>query len=263
HNPVGVTGIFNGNVQTACSYDPLTHSAHRAIDDIVVAGSIGKYPLKMTRYYNSRRFRGTPGLGPGWTHEYWWSWDFDIGKVEYPSGNVWENHCETPVGVSDWPGPNDLYGSPTFRLADGGTVVFNGSGQPTRIIDPYGQTTVITYSGVLIDRVTEPGGRYLRFTYNGPQAGLLSKVEAFDGRGNLIDWVNYNYVQKPGGGTGPDQWCLTTVTYSDGTLATYTYEIDNVPNQPTRGSFKFWPLVSTFNDVRYHGPMRRIAYDYQ
>jgi len=27
HNPVGVTGIFNGNVTTACSYDPLTHIA--------------------------------------------------------------------------------------------------------------------------------------------------------------------------------------------------------------------------------------------
>ncbi len=52
--PVGVAGIFNGNITTGCSYDPLTHSAHRAIDDIVVAGSIGKYPLKMTRYYNSR-----------------------------------------------------------------------------------------------------------------------------------------------------------------------------------------------------------------
>ena len=52
--PVGVTGIFNGNITTGCSYDPLTHSAHRPIDDIVVPGSIGKYPLKMTRYYNSR-----------------------------------------------------------------------------------------------------------------------------------------------------------------------------------------------------------------
>ena len=57
HNPAGVTGIFNGNIATGCSYDPLTHSAHRAIDDIVVRGSIGKYPLKMSRYYNSRQVR--------------------------------------------------------------------------------------------------------------------------------------------------------------------------------------------------------------
>src|SRR4030095_10532550 len=39
--PVGVTGIFNGNVTTGCSYDPLTHSAHRAIDATVVPGWTG------------------------------------------------------------------------------------------------------------------------------------------------------------------------------------------------------------------------------
>jgi hypothetical protein len=44
--PVGVTGIFNGNVTTGCSYDPLSHSAHRAIDDIVVPGSIGQISAK-------------------------------------------------------------------------------------------------------------------------------------------------------------------------------------------------------------------------
>src|SRR5207253_5849101 len=34
--PVGVTGIFNGNVSTAGSYDPVNHSAHREICDLVV-----------------------------------------------------------------------------------------------------------------------------------------------------------------------------------------------------------------------------------
>src|SRR5207245_3595814 len=67
--PIGVTGIFNGNISTGCSYDPLTHSEHREVTDIVVPGSIGKYPLKMKRYYNSRQqyYAGTAiGLGPGW-----------------------------------------------------------------------------------------------------------------------------------------------------------------------------------------------------
>ena len=54
--PIGVTGIFNGNVTTACSYDPVGHSAHRAVEDIPpIPGSLGKYPLKLTRYYNSRQ----------------------------------------------------------------------------------------------------------------------------------------------------------------------------------------------------------------
>src|SRR5262245_4284282 len=54
--PIGVTGIFNGNVTTGCSYDPAGHSVHRIIDDIPpLPGSLGKYPLKLTRYYNSRQ----------------------------------------------------------------------------------------------------------------------------------------------------------------------------------------------------------------
>jgi YD repeat-containing protein len=266
HNPVGVTGIFNGNITTGCSYDPLTHSAHRAIDDIVVPGSIGKYPLKMTRYYNSRRLGGAGGLGPGWSHEYTWFWSPGRGKVEYPNGNVWENHCESPVGVSDWLVSSGYpYGA--FRLADGGTVVWDTLGRASQIIDPYGQTTIITYTSNTTT-VTEPGGRYLLFTYtpSGPQAGLLSKVEAFDGvQGHpRIDWVNYTYAQRdPGGNYSQPQYCLIRVDYSDGTSATYTYEQDNVPDNQPRGSFKFWPLLSTANDVRYHGPMRRIAYDYQ
>ena len=36
--PIGVTGIFNGNVATGCSYDPLGHSSHRVVDDIVCGG---------------------------------------------------------------------------------------------------------------------------------------------------------------------------------------------------------------------------------
>ena len=54
HDPIGVTGAFSGAIQTAGEYGALDHSAHRAINDIVVPGSLEKYPLKMTRYYNSR-----------------------------------------------------------------------------------------------------------------------------------------------------------------------------------------------------------------
>jgi RHS repeat-associated protein len=274
HNPVGVTGIFNGNIATGCSYDPLTHSAHRAIDDIVVPGSVGKYPLKMTRYYNSRAV--ATSLGPEWRHEYLWSLGSNNGKIQYPNGNVWENHCESPVGVSDWTGPLDPYGNPTFRLADGGTVVFGwvfvNLRFPTAIIDPYGQTTTLSYNGGLLDRVTEPGGRYLQFTYNGPQTGLLSTVEAYDGQGHRIDWVVYHYDQERArNGDPPSVYCLTRVDYadsnpnnlSDDTHAHYAYEQDNVPDNQQRNSVKTLPLVSTCHDPRYKGPMRRIAYDYQ
>src|SRR5947208_88603 len=52
-NPTGVAGVYNGNITTGCSYDPLTQNSHRQIDDIVVPGSVGAYPLKWTRYWNS------------------------------------------------------------------------------------------------------------------------------------------------------------------------------------------------------------------
>ena len=273
HNPVGVTGAFEGVITTGCAYNVLNHNATRQIDDIVVPGSIGKYPLKMTRYYNSRLISAWGGLGPGWSHEYLWG-NAD-GKVEYPNGSVWDNSCSErlglsgPVGLSDWPTTRN--GNPAFRLADGGTIVFgpvvvNGTtyhSVATEIIDPYGQTTTITYypNSLQMNRVTEPGGRYLQFTYNGP---LMARVDAYDGRGNRIDYVVYNYTSRPTGGNMiPTAMCLTSVTYSDNTSATYTYEPDNVPERPDLGSIRFLPLVSTCNDVRYHGPMRRIAYEYQ
>ncbi len=262
HNPVGAMGTFEGVITTGCAYNVLNHSTTRAIDDILVPGSIGKYPLKMTRYYVSRDF-GDSRMGPEWRHEY--SWASGQGKVEYPNGNVWDNYCEDPVGVSDW---WEVAGQ-TFRLADGGRVIFDGYGRESQTIDPHGQTTTITYDNVngTWMKVTEPGGRYLYFVYTQQpnRARMLTRVEAHGlGNNTVTDWVNYTYASKPtGGNTITTAMCLTRVDYSDGTSATYTYEYDNVPEQPTRGSIRFCPLVSTCNDVRYHGPMRRIAYDYQ
>jgi hypothetical protein len=46
HNPIGVTGAFEGIITTGCAYNVLNHNASRQIDDMIVPGSIGKYPLK-------------------------------------------------------------------------------------------------------------------------------------------------------------------------------------------------------------------------
>ena len=175
--PVGVTGIFNGNVTTGCSYDPLGHSSHRAIDDIVVPGSIGKYPLKMSRYYNSRSqyyaAAGAIGLSPGWSHEYSWLVWAAGHKLVTAHGNVIDDYCGPPVGVSEgWepqPSPTPSPGTGTWRLADGGRVHFD-TWRVTYIEDPYGQRTRIAYNssgpqaGERV-KVTEPGGRCLWFIY--------------------------------------------------------------------------------------------------
>jgi Domain of unknown function (DUF6531) len=89
HNPIGVTGAFEGVITTAGAYNVLNHNARRQIDDIVVPGSIGKYPLKMTRYYNSRRAPGYGPMGPGWTHEYLWVPLLSVGKFQYPNEASW------------------------------------------------------------------------------------------------------------------------------------------------------------------------------
>jgi YD repeat-containing protein len=277
HNPIGVTGAFEGVITTGCAYNVLNHNARRGpIDDIVVPGAVGKYGLKMTRYYNSRGF-GYGLLGTGWTDGYDWGWgppNF-ASVVEYPNGDKQDGTCEAPVGVSDgWE-----TGSPTccpyrgdFRLADGGKVHFdttNGYTHATAITDPYGQTTSLTYdtSGFLT-RVTEPGGRYLQFNYS-PVNGvtMLTEVDAYDGRGNRTDYVVYHYISiSPGGQYGPPANCLTSVDYSDGQHAYYTYQGDNVPENPGPPcpcSIKVFPVLKTCKDVRYKGPMRNIFYEYQ
>lgn len=47
-NPTGVSGVFNGNVGGG-SYDPYTGNAKRTVDDLVVPGCVGSYPLKVVK----------------------------------------------------------------------------------------------------------------------------------------------------------------------------------------------------------------------
>jgi RHS repeat-associated protein len=272
--PVGVTGIFNGNITTACSYDPLSHNAKRTVTDIVVPGSVGKYPLKMTRYYNSRLQNGAEGLGIGWTHEYSWILTEGVSKLITPQGNVYDYFCQSngqPVGISEyWESGPDTNGNGTFRMADGGRVVFLNHAVSS-ITDPYGLTTTITRDTFgRTWKVIEPGTspRYLQFIYytSGPWLGMLQTVEAHDGQGHTTDSVNYTYQSVPSGGIhfGPSLM-LTGVGYSDNTSATYQYEGDNVPDdfRPPWYNFRMYPLLNYCYDVRYNGPMREIAYFYQ
>src|SRR5438552_1402160 len=150
-------------------------------------------------------------------------------------------------------------------------VVINGTlyySLPTQIIDPYGQITTLTYNttGTFaggLDKVTEHGGRYLQFFYTmrpAPYAqATLTRVEAHGlGDSTVTDSVNYTYaLQSTGGTTVTQGWCLTTVTYSDGQQASYTYTTDNQPDNPTLPCpcpLKILPLVKTCKDVRYKGP---------
>lgn len=241
-------GIFT-NVSSGCSYDPLSRNARRTVTDIQLP-SMSAYPLKMTRYYNTRNWEAGVGLGPGWRYEYMWS--APGLKVLAPDGSTFDFCSGFAPGSSEhWETGNASAGR--FRLSDGGTVIFT-NGNVSAIVDPYGQQTTITggpSSGTMT--VMEPGKRFLKFIYGASDRGmpLLTRVEGWDGQGHLVDWVNYSFVGQVAGGPYPGaaQQCLATVTYSDGTVANYTYRTDNVYQNHT------FPLLKSADDVRFAGPM--------
>ncbi len=132
HTPAGVTGAFEGVTTTGGAYNVLNHTATRQIDDIVVPGAIGKYGLKMTRYYNSRSESAYPLRLGGWSHEYAWTTSSYDEKLSYPNGSEQDTTCLGDWGVgllavSDVWETHTSNGNGNFRLADGGTVRFSKS----------------------------------------------------------------------------------------------------------------------------------------
>ena len=65
-----------------------------------------------------------------------------------------------------------------------------------------------------------------------------------------------SYSYQPFVVSGISYTTLTGVNYSDGTHAAYTYQIANT--YPNTGP----PLIQTCDDVRYPGPMKKIAYEF-
>jgi hypothetical protein len=134
-NPTGVAGIFNGNVQSGGSYDPMTANAMRIVDDIVVPGTVGAYPLKWTRYFNSRSING-------WTFSYAYGL---TGGMTFPDGReIKHQGLDFPP---DPTGYEERIGTSAIKLGDGGKVMFGTFGTvalPIQLIDPYGQITTLT-----------------------------------------------------------------------------------------------------------------------
>jgi RHS repeat-associated protein len=258
-NPTGVGGIYNGNVTDGGNWDPYTGNVMRVVDDIVVPGSVGAYPLKWTRYWNSRN-------NNNWTYSY-----KDYGTNKFPDGRQFNGSCASGI--------EELGRGGFIQPADGGQVFFEelpwntcypdpsnpsrticeGSTYflPTAVADPYGQTTTMTYLVVgqdpsgnpvyRLDKVTEPGGRYLQLSWKAqyPNTGfnVISRVEANDGQGNITQWVNYTW--------SADNSELQRVDYADGTSAYYTYA--------SAGGSKD---LMTADDVRAESAMRQIQYEY-
>lgn len=257
-NPTGVTGVYSGNSTSGCSFDPFTYNTLRIADDISVPGCV--VPLKWTRYNNGRH---KPGTGDGWSFSYEYPINESGTIGSFPDGrtvNCWE---DCPSGVEELPGG---------PLADGTQLVYTAYPSIlghiynllTQMIDPYGQVTNIQYDPCGTDseghtlwrraRIVEPGGRYLQLNYGGGGYGAaIQSVQAYDGRGNILQTVIYTWGSVSDGNSSFP--VLSSVTYDDGTSANYTYQI--VGNGTNKR-----PVLLTADDVRHSGPMRQIAYQH-
>ncbi len=279
NNPTGATGQFNGNVTTAGSYDPYTGSATRSVTDLVVAGAVGQYGLSYTRTWNSRE-------GNAWRHSFAWKVrdviDLRAGRpvpytVAFPDGRSITFGPPTLGGA--WragTGTRERFlpGSPNYLLLpDGGKVEFSSTWtsrveqldesrppityysyffKTEAIIDPYGQRIVYSYNpDNSLYRVTEPGGRYIQFSYG---TGGITSIQSSDGR-----TVVYNYSTVALAGATAAYTLLISVGYFGDSAwdAAYTYQI------PNTGSANGIPLLATCNDTMSGGPMKKIAYVYQ
>jgi RHS repeat-associated protein len=285
-NPTGVAGAFNGNITTGCSYDPYTGNAVRSIDDIVVPGTVGAYPLKWTRYWNSHTsYKDDTGVGANWRFSYI-NYAYEFGQrnmASFPDGRAIDFSTQL-YGVPEYvDNPYDpqsnSYPQATLHLADGGKVIFlatdpYGHYQVSKIVDPYGLETTIVTSGSgssKTTKITEPGGRYLLVSCDAN--GNMTQVQAFDGiaghpatQSVTYTWTTQTLSLQNGGGHPNSFKVLTRADYSDGTFATYTYTEGSYPEPictyPIGTAYPTTALLATADDTRYNGPMRQIAYQY-
>jgi RHS repeat-associated protein len=275
-NPTGVSGIHNGNVTTAGSYDPHTGNAMREVDDIVVPGSVGAYPLKWTRYFNSHCTRNNTSTGGRWRFAYLdYSYDA-VGIMFFPDGRAL-NFRHSLYGV-----PEFTEGGPTgqtLHLADGGRVILphvdSNYLKASKIIDPYGFETTIVTTGSgssKTTKITEPGHRYLLVSYNSDET--VHSVQAFDGVSStptqIVTYTWTNSDDLPGNHFPNGPYALLThVDYGDGTSADYGYDerhykgpVEGCGTNP-HSTHRYAAVLKTCDDSRFTGPMSRIAYTYQ
>ena len=268
-NPTGPAGAFNGNVTTAGSYDPYTGNVTRRITDIVVAGSVGSYPLAFTRTSNSRNQLPNPEYGfgePGmWRHSYEWTMDginftrdpnyqptqytvyFPDGRYEVFSQSS-DSFFRSGPGLRERFQPLDRNTMLAYLIfPDGGKIEFTAtqtthwsnvmyysiSYQATAIIDPHGLPTTLTYNpdGTL-STIREPAGRQLQITYI------------------TVPWTRWY-------GSDHDR-VIDHVQASDGRIVQYTYaNLDHGPN--TRN---YTHLISVVypNDPGFPAPTAYYTY---
>lgn len=298
-NPTGTAGQFNGNVNTAGSYDPYTGNATRSVTDLAVAGGVSSYPLALSRIHNSRFTGGVNstqfGSAGNWRHSYQWTIDpITIVKrgysampasypVNYPDGRrilftSATPYFKAPGGVGDRfkaplaSGPSDCY----LLLADGGRVWFEaqinreeiGGGERGDGV-LVSSTFTFTLKGII-----DPEGRITTISY--PPDGTMTITDPTG-----LRWLKLFYGSAPNGEIVVDH-----VTASDGRSVQYQYYTLVTPGNFSYAALNYIvyfndpqivaiygyqfnntdpdgrPLLSTAIDCMYGGPMWAISYTY-
>jgi hypothetical protein len=295
NNPGGHSGIFNGQINTGCSYDPYTGNARRSITDIAVAGAVGEYPLALVRTANSRAPSTTEvfGWAGGWNHNYNWvledsptsntanfhpiryTVDFPDGRVETFRAVTWDSVYRVRPGA-DTPAQSTSAGvrerflqlnlSTMYAyliLPDGGAVEFKAFQHVAN-----GRYYYKYYATGIYDP-------------HGLKTQLVSSITP-DGLRRRLDWV----IEPAGRSlhflyTGPNNSKIDHVDASDGRSVKYYYiycngcRLDHVvyynnANWTARYQYvgsniggELPPLLGTADDPMYAGPMKRIGYVYR
>jgi RHS repeat-associated protein len=300
-NPTGVAGFFNGNVTTGGSYDPYTGNATRSVTDLVVAGSVGAYPLAFTRTANSRY---TPGLSGefaepgGWRHSYQWSIDGQViykprnqrpmpqdYTINFPDGRR-EIFGSTGSDMRAAPGTRERFQPPTSRdggdcfllLPDGGKVWFymwvTRTPPPEDVMGPTENTFDFELKGII-----DPHGLVTTITATDDGGMKISEPTI---SGEPRRWLKLFYARST---IGKNELVLDRVTASDGRTVEYQYweyttstgvkysALTNVFYNigPEWATYSYQddnldpsgrPLLRTCSDPMFAGPMWRIGYTF-
>lgn len=237
-------------------YDIATGSISRVVRDFAVTGSVGAYPLEMTRTFT----------GSVWGYSFVWFVE-EVANADFlqnpmaPTAQQFLN-VRTPDGQhlnfdarrNDFPTvfyqsaegarvavvreANQRIGAVALHFTDGGYLLMERADEtttrryfrPVYLVDPFGLKTQYSYASATSRiplRVTDATGRYLEFTSSGTD---VQRVESSDSK-----WI---------------QWNGSTLNYWDGLSA--SFESGLIPNTNR--------MYYRFRDVRQTSAMRNVEY---
>jgi RHS repeat-associated protein len=236
-NPTGPSGVFNGNVNTACSYDPYTGNASRSVVDLSMAGGVGSYPLTFARTSNSRYQASQSyqfGGAGGWRHSYTWEIDDSdiLDESQYSPVTSYSVHFPDGRTINFGLSDGDIYfrGGPGIRerfqprgvgnlayliLPDGGKVEFLAT---LRNLWDSDTSTWRHYFSYRAQAIIDPSGLRTTFTYNSD--GSLNTIQEPAGRWIQLVYVTTSWITSH----GRDK-VIHHITGSDGRQVFYNYSI--------------------------------------